>query len=64
MKSTELRKMNVNELQKMVAEQAKQKFLMRMQKGMGESPKPHAIRQVRITIARLLTIISEKERQA
>lgn len=64
MKSTELRKMNINELQKMVAEEARKKFLMRMQKGMGESPKPHSIREARKNVALLLTIISEKERQS
>ncbi len=63
MKSTELRKMNLSELQNLVTEQARQKFLMRIQRGMGESPKPHMIKQARQNLARLLTIISEKERQ-
>lgn len=64
MKSTELRKMNVSELRKMATDEVRKKFLMRMQKGMGESPKPHTIKEVRKNVALLLTIISEKERQA
>jgi large subunit ribosomal protein L29 len=64
MKTIELRKLSLDELKKMISDQARQKFLMRIQKGMGEAPKPHLMKHAKKTMARLLTIITEKERQA
>lgn len=64
MKVTDLREKNINELRKLLLEQAKEQFKMRMEKGMGEAPKPTVVKLIRRNIARINTIISEKERQA
>ena len=37
---------------------------MRMEKGMGEAPKPNIVQTLRRNIARIQTVINEKERQA
>lgn len=64
MKATELRDKNVGELRKLLVDQAKEQFKLRLEKGMGEAPKPTAIKLIRRNIARIHTIINEKERQA
>lgn len=64
MKATELREKSVKELRELLVSKAKEQFKMRMEKGMGEAPKPQAIKSVRRAIARIHTIINQKERQA
>jgi large subunit ribosomal protein L29 len=64
MKANELREKSINELRKLLLEQSKEQFKRRMEKGMGEAPKPAAIKWGRRHIARINTIISQKERQA
>ncbi|MBS0349683.1 MAG: 50S ribosomal protein L29 [Proteobacteria bacterium] len=63
MRATELRDKNINELRKLLLEQSKEQFKMRLEKGMGEAPKPDQIRLVRRNIALINTIINQKERQ-
>lgn len=64
MKATELRKKSIHELNKLIIDQSMQTFKMRLQKGLGEAPKPHQVKLTRRIIARIHTIITEKERQA
>lgn len=64
MKAVELREKNVNELRKLLLEQTKEQFKQRMAKGMAEAPKTGTSKTVRRNIARINTIINEKERQA
>ncbi len=64
MKATELREKNINELRKLAFEQARERFKFLMEKGAGEAPKPQTIKIIRRNIARINTIINEKERQA
>lgn len=64
MKAIELREKNTVDLRKLLHEEAKQQFKLRMESGMGEAPKPGAIKKLRRNKARMLTIINEKERQA
>jgi large subunit ribosomal protein L29 len=63
MNATELREKNINELRKLLLEQSKEQFKMRLEKGMGEAPKPGKIKLVRRNIALINTILNEKERQ-
>lgn len=64
MKATELREKDVNDLRKLLLEQTKKQFKIRLEKGMGEAPNPGAAKSLRREIARINTIINEKERQA
>ena len=40
----------MNELRKLLLEQAKEQFKMRMEKGMGEAPKPHALKKLAVIL--------------
>lgn len=64
MNASELREKNINELRQLLLEQANDQFKLRLEKGMGEPPKPNSFSTVRKNIARILTIINEKERNA
>lgn len=64
MKVSELREKNINELRQLLLDQQKEQFKLRMEKGMGEAPKSHEIQGLRKNVARINTIINEKERQA
>ena len=48
-------------LQKELLDLYKEQFNLRMQKGQSESTKPHQFKKIRRTIARIKTVISEKE---
>lgn len=54
----------MNELRKLLLEQSKEHFKMQLQRNLGEASKPHQLKGVRRDIARINTIINEKERQA
>ena len=60
MNATELRKREVAELQGELSELLKEQFNMRMQQGSGQLARPHLMKQVRRSIARVKTIIAEK----
>lgn len=65
MKPSELREKNINELRELLVTQAKQQFKMRMAKGLSEgASKSQAGKLLRRGIARIHTIINEKERHA
>lgn len=57
----ELKAMNVAELKQEHLALLREQFNLRMQKGYGESSRPHSFRQVRRNIARVLTILNEKQ---
>lgn len=59
MKANELRQKSAGDLQKELGELMKEQFNLRMQKGMGDLPKPHIVKQVRRDIARVKTILRE-----
>ena len=63
MKASELREKSVVDLNKELLELRREQFNLRMQQGMGETPRPHHFKQVRHDIARVKTILNEKERQ-
>ncbi|MGE3771413.1 MAG: 50S ribosomal protein L29 [Gammaproteobacteria bacterium] len=60
----ELRGKTAAELKALVLEKRREQFNARMQRGSGQGPKPHAVRETRRDIARLQTILSEKKRSA
>ena len=63
MNTAELRKKTAEELKKELLELHKEQFNLQMQKGMGETPKPHLYKRVQRDIARVNTILTEKGRE-
>lgn len=61
MRASELRSKSIDELNSEKLELLKEKFNLQMQKGTGQLEKTHLLGQVRKNIARLNTVISEKE---
>ena len=61
MKAQELREKTIDDLKKQLKELFREQFNLRMQKGMGEMPKPHLYKEVRRNIARIKTLIAQKE---
>jgi len=59
MKAKELRTKSVNELKDELSTLVKAQFKLRMQKGMGETPKSHTMKSMRKDIARIKTILNE-----
>lgn len=64
MNAIELQKKSIEELKSFLLDLRREQFNLRMQKSMGEIPKPHLLKKVRRDIARVKTILTEKERQA
>lgn len=62
MKAQELRTKSVTDLQSDLAALTKEQFNLRMQKATGQMSKTSQIRAVRRDIARVQTILSEKQR--
>ncbi len=61
MNLTELRKKSVEELNSEILALLREQFNLRVQKGIGQTPSPHLFGNVRKQIARVKTILSEKE---
>ena len=59
----EWRDKSATELKKELLALGKEQFNLRMQKSMGETPRPHHFKKVRRNMARVKTILNEKERQ-
>ena len=64
MKVAEIRDLGVDELQQRVKEWDDQIFRLRIQKSMGQLEAPAKVREIRRDLARIKTILREKERQA
>jgi large subunit ribosomal protein L29 len=62
MKAKELRELSIPELKERLAKLREELMNLRFQKAMHRLENPMRIRQVRREIARVLTIIKEKER--
>lgn len=60
---SELRKLDVKQLQAEVMTLRKEQFQQRMRKAAGVLDKTHVIREVRRTIARIKTLMTEKAEQ-
>jgi large subunit ribosomal protein L29 len=60
----ELRGKSEAELKAMVLDKRREQFNARMQRGSGQGPKASALRETRRDIARIKTIMTEKNRSA
>ena len=60
MKASELRELTVEELRQKENELADQLFALRLQKSIGQLEKPSRIRNARVEMARVLTVLREK----
>ena len=60
MKTSELRQKSIEELKKERLELLREQFNLRMQRATGQLSKPHLFKQVRRNIARINTILNEK----
>ena len=63
MNARELRAKGDDELRKELVDLHREAFNLRMQKGMGQLSRPGQVKRVRRDIARLKTILTERERQ-
>lgn len=64
MKANELRDKSVEDLNKELLSLTREKFNLRMQKGSGQLSRPHQMKSVRRSIARVKTILKEKAGKA
>ena len=60
MKASELRQKDVAELNIELLARLREQFNLRIQKGTGQLTKPMLLKQVRLDIARIKTVITEK----
>jgi large subunit ribosomal protein L29 len=64
MKPEELRSKSKDELQQQLLDLLQEQFNLRMQKGSGQAPKAHLHNKVRRSIARVKTILKQREGEA
>ena len=64
MKAGEIRELTVDDLRARVKDLDDQIFRLRIQKSMGQLEAPAKVREIRRDLARIKTILREKERQA
>lgn len=62
MKADALNEKSVAELQQELLALLQEQFNLRMQRGLGDVAKPHLFKRVRRDIARVKTILTQKER--
>ncbi len=61
MKNAEIRKLSTEEINKKIAETKEELFNLRMKQATGNLENPGRIRELRKTVARLKTILRERE---
>ena len=61
MKAIEIRKLSTEEINKKIAESKEELFNLRMKQATGSLENPTRIRELRKTVARLKTILRERE---
>ena len=61
MKTNEIRKLSTEEINKRIAESKEELFNLRMKQATGSLENPSRIRELRKTVARLKTILRERE---
>jgi large subunit ribosomal protein L29 len=64
MKAGEIREFTVDDLRARIKDLEDQTFRLRIQKSMGQLEAPAKVREIRRDLARIKTILREKERQA
>lgn len=60
MKVSELKAMSIDELNKELLELRREQFNLRMQKGSGQLTRTHLLKNAKLNIARIKTILAEK----
>lgn len=60
MKVSELKAMSIDELNKELQNARREQFNLRMQKGSGQLTRTHLLKNVRLNIARIKTILTQK----
>ncbi|HHB12750.1 MAG TPA: 50S ribosomal protein L29 [Chromatiales bacterium] len=60
MNTSELRKMSDAELHQELLAKRREQFMLRMQRGAGQFPRPHQFGKLRKDIARIKTILNER----
>jgi large subunit ribosomal protein L29 len=63
MEAKDLRKKSLDELYQVLKDTLKEQFNLRMQKGLGQTVRPHLFGLVRRDIARIKMVIGEKRRE-
>ena len=63
MNAHDLRARNERELRDELSELLREQFNLRMQRGIGQLPTPHDLRRVRKDIARVRTVLNEKQKE-
>ncbi len=63
MKAAEMRELDVEELQRRVAETRRELFNLRFQHATGQLENMGQLKEVRKNIARLLTVLNQKQRE-
>ncbi len=61
MKASELREKTVEDLKSELTENLRLQFNLRMQRGSGQLSQPHLFKQARRDIARIKTVLKEKQ---
>ena len=61
MKTNEIRKLSTEEINKKIAESKEELFNLRMKQATGNLENPRRIKELRKTVARLKTILRERE---
>ena len=61
MKTSEIRKMSKEDINKKITELKKELFDLRMKQATGNLDKPHNVNELRKTVARLKTVLNEKD---
>jgi len=61
MKASEIRKMSTEDINKKIVELKTELFDLRMKQATGNLDKPHKINELRKTVARLKTVLNEKD---
>jgi large subunit ribosomal protein L29 len=61
MKANELRNKTADELQNELLTLNKELFNLRMQRGVGQTPQTHVFKNIKRDIARIKTVLSERE---
>jgi large subunit ribosomal protein L29 len=64
MKYGELKEKSIEALHKELHTLLREQFNLRMQRSLGEAPRPHNFKVVRRNIARIKTILNEKTRES
>ena len=64
MKASELKEKSVEELQQEIETLSKDQFECRMQKSTGQLGQSHLLKQIRKDIARVKTVLNEKQQSA